>query len=891
MKQERSYLGWFAAITIAAFLSVALVVVDRKYRMPGENFWTVAKRLSEEMSKKNNGIVLEVDAELVGTSPVAPNQSTTLVRRNDRKVDAANLMRRPPELASTATLHEPLSAEDFVSLPLSQRASSLDSLMENMNQALSSPISAVSARRVLPEDLAGDLISQRFESLRSPTEIVGKMPSPIQLLTELESLRFGGVPRAREASSDEHPSIDLPVYVSKSSLDAGQVELIQQWIASVQEKVNRLVQEVGLENQASKPLLAELEQLGEQGRLLGEQLHDHMWAASIIRTSYSLQRRIAVWTAMQSCLDGMTIGLATPNHGDQVSKTEIAAAVAEVEKFISAAQDKAGWNRYLLLDDLKSWTASPSEQWRTGNQLARSFLSRIYWARLDGSQKEMLQHASINRLAEGLSSWGRDPIDYRHLLISIEKIEQDASSRMVYSVADTIQILRNAETPNQKQLAEVLNTHYRNANLRLTVSQKLVERFMPENQVEFRPVRQRILGADTAGDSAVHTSLAVKFHADPQAWNVELGVRGDVVSSTQSSKGPAVFHNTGTAQVNSQRFLRMSPLGYQLTSQPAQVSSQDQLNKMSTDFDDLPVVGDFVRLIVREQFNQKRGLARRITERIIANETDAEIDRKLGENLQKAEQEFKDRLLGPLQRLTLDPMVVSMSTTDDRLAIRYRLAGETQLSAYTPRPRAPSESLTSFQLHQSVINNTIDRIGLSGKDWRLKELYESLGKVFEAQWTPPEDVPEDITVRFADHRPITVEMADGKLKLQLRIANFKQDEGLNINNFVITSYYIPVAEGLNAGLIRDPDGTIEVQAKHLPVRDRLALRVIFAKVFVSKPEIPLISEQWAQDKRAQGLAVSQLDIRDGWLAVAISESDSQLAAEVAEKAKSAKTLR
>lgn len=890
MKQERSYLGWFAALTTAAFLSVALVVVERHYRMPGEDFWAVAKRLSAEMSKKNQGIVLEVDADLVGTSPVAPNHSTHIARRSGRG-DSSDLMRRPPELASTATLHEPLSSEDFVSLPLSQRSSSLDSLMENMNQALASPVSVVSVRNILPEDFAGDLISQRFESLRSPTEIVGKMPSPTQLLTELDSLRFGGQPLPRDAQAGDTVAIELPVYVSKSTLDAGQVELVHQWIANVQTKVSKLVQEVGLENQASKPLLAELEQLGEQGRQLGEQLHDHLWAASIIRTSYSLQRRIAVWTAMQACLDGMTIGLATPNHGDQVSKAEIAAAIAEVEKFIEAAQDKAGWNRYLLLDDLKSWTTSSSEQWRVGNQLSRSFLSRIYWARLDGSQKEMLQHPSINRLADGLSSWGRDPIDYRHLLMSIEKIEQDMSSRMVHTVADTIQILRNAETPNQKQLAEVLNTHYRNANLRLTVSQKLIERFMPESQVEFRPVRQRILGADTAGDSAVHTSLAVKFHPDPQGWNVELGVRGEVVSSTQSSKGPAVFHNVGTAQVNSQRYLRMNPLGYQLSSQPAQVSSTDQLQKMSTDFDDLPVVGDFVRLVVREQFNQKRGLARRITERIIANETDAEIDRKLGENLQKAEKEFKDRLLGPLQRLTLDPMVVSMSTTEDRLAIRYRLAGETQLSAYTPRPRAPSESLTSFQLHQSVINNTIDRIGLSGKDWRLKELYESLGKVFEAQWTPPEDVPEDISVRFADHRPITVEMADGKLKLQLRIANFRQDEGLNISNFVITSYYIPVADGLNAGLVRDPDGTIEIQAKHLPVRDRLALRVIFSKVFVSKPEIPLISDQWAQDKRAQGLAVSQLDIRDGWLAVAISESDSQLAAEVAERAKSAKTIR
>jgi hypothetical protein len=472
--------------------------------------------------------------------------------------------------------------------------------------------------------------------------------------------------------------------------------------------------------------------------------------------------------------------------------------------------------------------------------------------------------------------------------MSLEQVEQEPTNRLVYTVADTVQILRHAANPQQTLLAETMNTHYRNANLRLTVSQKLIERFLPEGQYEVRPVRQRILGADTAGDSAIHTELDVTFHPDPNHWNVELGVRGDMVSATQSSKGPAVFHNTGTAQVNSQRFLRMSPTGYSLSSHTAQVNSSDQLQKMSTDFDGLPVVGDFVRMLVREQFNQKRGIARRITERIIARETDAEIDRKLSESLQKAERELNDRILGPLQRLNLDPMVVSMSTTKDRLAIRYRLAHEMQLGAHTSRPRAPSESLTSFQLHQTVLNNAIDKIGLSGRDWRLKDLYQSIGKVFQSEWTPPADVPEDITVRFADHRPITIELEDGKMRLQLRIANFQRDQGVNINNFIVTSTYIPVAEGLKAGLVRDPEGVIEIQSRHLPVGDRLALRVIFSKVFVSNPEIPLISDQWSQDPRAQGLAVSQLDIRDGWLAVAISEADSSLAAEVAERARATK---
>jgi hypothetical protein len=898
MRQEQSYKGWLAVLTATTTLTLVLMVVEKYLARPGEDFWAVARRVTDRVRGNDTGISLEIDVGLIGTSPVDPNSTFTMQRRQDSTSGSIDWLRRPPELAASAWLREPLTSEDFVVLPLSQRSSNLNTLLHQMDQAFETPIATVSASSARIDSGApgidGGLASQRRESLKTPAEAAGKMPSPIQLISELETLRSG---LSSFDQADEHLVSRTEVeqqqphrLTSRHTLDSAQIYTIDTWLVSIQTHLDRLVQNVGLENDSSQDLLRQLETLGQQGRQLGDELVDHDLAAKIIRTSYSLQRRVAVWTAIQNCLDKTSIGLTQPNKGPLSTKSQILTAVKEVEDYVQSISDRAGWRSYLLLDDLSRWATSEQEQWRAGNQLARSYLSRIYWARLDKQQQELINHEAVSELGELLSGWSRDPIDYRHLLASIEQIEFDAESRLTYAVADTIQILRHAKNDQQKQLAEVLNTHYRNANLRLTISDKLIKRFLPEQKYEIRPVRQRILGADTAGDSAVQTELAIKFHPDPAAWNVELGVSGNMVSSTQSSRGPVVFHNTGEAQVNSTRFIKLNPAGAQVMSQPAQVNSTDQLQQMKTDFDGLPIVGDFVRLIVREQFNQKRGLARRITERIIANETDAEIDRKLAQSMQEAEAELNRRILGPLQRLTLDPMVVSMSTSADRLMVRYRLAHEMQLSAHTPRPRAPTESLTSFQLHESTINNTLDKLGLAGKDWRLHELYQNLGKVFRADWTPPEDLPNDISIRFADHRPIAIEMVDERIRLHLRIANFTRDEGVNISNFTVTSTYIPVANGLTAGLIRDPDGTTEIKARHLPVRDRLALRVIFSKVFVSQPEVSLISGEWSSDPRAKDLAVSQLEVRDGWLAVAISDSSSQLAQEVAQRSQHTKNL-
>ncbi len=386
----------------------------------------------------------------------------------------------------------------------------------------------------------------------------------------------------------------------------------------------------------------------------------------------------------------------------------------------------------------------------------------------------------------------------------------------------------------------------------------------------------------------MHTKLHLQFNPSEDSWNVGVGVTGDVYANTASSKGPATFHNTSMAQISSLRYLQMTPMGYSVSSEPTNVHSREYLRKMSTDFDGLPVVGDFIRLIVREQFDQKRGLAQRISRRIMADEADTEFDRRLSDGLSKAEDELQQRTTGPLHRLKLDPMVVSMGTTDERLEIRYRVAGRDQMASHNPRPRAPSDSLLSMQVHQSTINNTIANLNLGGKTWTLAELAEKMGQVLgQANWQLGEDVPGDATIRFAESRPAYVDIEDGLLRLTLRIQQFQRGDKPAIGRLIVTSSYMPVAEGLSAELIRS--GSVEIKfARNTPLAQRLLARTIFAKVFVSRPRIALISEKWQADERAQGLAVSQLELRDSWLSVAISKAESAHAVEVANRSRFAK---
>ena len=63
----------------------------------------------------------------------------------------------------------------------------------------------------------------------------------------------------------------------------------------------------------------------------------------------------------------------------------------------------------------------------------------------------------------------------------------------------------------------------------------------------------------------------------------------------------------------------------------------------------------------------------------------------------------------------IDPTSIGMETSADRLTMRLRLAADHQLGAHTPRPRAPSDSLASFQIHESAFNNLVSQLDLNGR--------------------------------------------------------------------------------------------------------------------------------------------------------------------------------
>ena len=89
----------------------------------------------------------------------------------------------------------------------------------------------------------------------------------------------------------------------------------------------------------------------------------------------------------------------------------------------------------------------------------------------------------------------------------------------------------------QRELANQIEQNYRNANVRLALSAELLQRFVPKQQSEMSPVRDRIVGTPVRGQSITTSENTVHLQPDAERWHVNLESDGTVDSDTVADGG------------------------------------------------------------------------------------------------------------------------------------------------------------------------------------------------------------------------------------------------------------------------------------------------------------------------------------------------------------------
>jgi hypothetical protein len=711
-------------------------------------------------------------------------------------------------------------------------------------------------------------IEPAFETARRSTPDVRTTPDARDLRPDAFSASESGrTPGAAPADGQNRPRRES-IWCSPDSLYAQLVPLTQNpqtaaWAMNAIAEVRRLGQIVDERPSLVSEVLGRLHVSADEADPLAARLGEPALATDLRRAGYALRRRVDVWEQALPLLD-------TATQPADVDLDRMRLALADVDAIVGGSTYGRAWREYLLIDALQqaSQGAQVADAQRR-RELSRRVLARVALSPLTEPQSRFLASEPLERLAGELRRMAVAEPDRAALLAALERYEQTGDSADARRLADECLWL-GLQRGNARfdGLNRRIAMHYRNANLRVELSESFLNRLMPERLPELAPVRDTVLGNPVRGQSLTATDVAIRFQPDASRLRMALEVSGEVAALTSSTSGPATFQNSSESRYRARKPMELTIDG--LTLGPAEVeevSNVMRLRRLQTSFDGVPLLGALIHGVARNQHDMKQSDVRREVEQKIASRAKSRIDEEADARLGEMSQRLRNRVLDPMHRLSVGPRMVEASTTDERMTMRLRVATARQLGAHTPRPKSPADSLASFHVHQTAVNNFIEQLALDGKTFTVRELRVYLARRLDMpELERGSSSNDNVSITFAERDALRVACQDGRITLDLAIARLSKSPRA-WDDFQVRVHYRPRVEGLSAELVRD--GVVELPGHRVPSRAQIPLRGIFSKLFAKNQTRQIVPDRLRNEPKLADLAITQMAIEDGWLALAI----------------------
>jgi hypothetical protein len=639
----------------------------------------------------------------------------------------------------------------------------------------------------------------------------------------------------------------------------------QPWAARVQKSIEQLTSSEALDATVRSTLLGDLTSLASSGFNEALSVTNPADQSAWIRVSRSLDRRLPVW---QLLLDDRAMIELAERQGAAGAEGPLWQSLHQVAALTAGSIEGAGWRSYLRLDDLVGLTSVGGDGYaETRRATARDVLIRMAHPGLTSDQVAFLTQPPLVGLRHDLLPWASGPVSLEALTKLLEHYELTSSQADAETIAELRLRMKWSGDARLEQLADDINRNYRNANFRVAVSNELLNRLIPPQEPVTARVKDEIAGAKVQGRSRTVSEVELRLVPDSTAWHFDLHVDGSVQSRTYTDVGPTRVHNSSRMEYDMTKVIVLDRNGLHITPAEAKVQGRNSLVGIDSALDRVPLVNSVVDGVVRKKHSESQDEAMRYVKAKVRKQAETRMNEEADAKLRAFEDRFATDVWTRLQRFDLSAEPVDMSTTEERAVMRLRMASEQHLGAHTPRPSAPSDSLASFQMHESVFNNAIRSLDLDGKRMTVGELHELLGSKFTARTVEaPADLPQRAIVEFAKRDAVRVACNGDVVELTLNIVEMRKGRD-SIRGVGVHAFFRPKIDGLEVKLVRD--GTLQFEGAHLRTGPRLVLHSVFGKLLRKDQEIPLLAGPIGADPRLAGLMVTQLVIDDGWVALSV----------------------
>ncbi|MFM8893351.1 MAG: hypothetical protein ACKOTB_17350, partial [Planctomycetia bacterium] len=463
---------------------------------------------------------------------------------------------------------------------------------------------------------------------------------------------------------------------------------------------------------------------------------------------------------------------------------------------------------------------------------------------------------------------GRTVVEIARLLDAIERFESAPSAAQASTVTSALGTIASFYPTAARGMLKAVEDHYLAPNVRIAVHQEFLERMLPGATVDTSRFQDVVLGREVRGTRTVERTTVLRLVPDEDEISFHLEVHGDIASRAITDAGPVSVTARSTSEFTVHKPIKISSQGLLFGQAKGSASNRSHVDNIQTSFDSVPVMGSLVRNMARSQQADSMPEANREVIDKIVSRACREVDTQAEPQFAQMADRVRSRVWLPLERLGLEPTAVAMQTTPTLATMRLRLAADSQLAAHTPRPRASADAMLSLQVHESSANNALARLAIAGRRLTLEELIGAVCTQLGIETRIPDELPQDVTVAFAQEQPLRVECRDGLVHVYVDLDAIESGrrDWYDISTHVA---YKPVCAGQQVFLERE--GPIQLRGKGQEGRMELALRTVFGKIFPKERRIALLPESVAANPRLADMQASQAITSDGWLAVAFEQ--------------------
>ena len=634
-----------------------------------------------------------------------------------------------------------------------------------------------------------------------------------------------------------------------------------QWAREVTEAVSHASADVVANSATAKQSLARLSQLGRDGVSMAQNMQGTERFEEMRRALTMLHRRVVVWGRIVDATSGER------NHPQKVDWKHVRRSIDQVQALTADGVNGSAWRTFLELDALAEIAARGAEGLTDEDlAVARLALLKLRVKDVTEEQRTFLESKQIADFQHALRAVVTEPIDAPSWVRWVETVERTGSPTLGEQLALERLKLSLSSLPAHRELAEQVQELYCGPNVRIAVTGYLLNRMLPDREPEYQWVRDTVLGHPVRGRSRTSADVGLALIPDSRRMRAALTVDGLVSASTSSTAGPATFFNDSESEYSAVKELELTPMGIHFKPAEVTVDNRTRLRQIRTEFDRIPLVSSLVQSVARSQHEMNRPAIRREMNRKVQLQAEKQIDDEIDARLGELNHRLKHRLLDPLAAMSLRPEVAEAETSEARMSMQLNLAGPSQLGSNTPRPWAPSDSVLSFQVHQSALNNVLLGLQLDGATMTIKDLRARIGQRFNRPELLEETTEhDDVLITFAPADAARIDFAEDRIAVSLGISRLRAGNR-QWRDFRVRAYYRPESSRQSASLVRD--GVVELVG---PMRmgSQIALRSIFSKTFAKGRELSIVPAEMAADPRLKGLEVTQLRADDGWFALAV----------------------